>query len=55
MTEKKKKKDYCYDLIQNGIMVARVISRNKEDCLREIGHYAMMYFQDGEVKIIKRR
>lgn len=40
-----------YQLWQDGVMVAAVSAGNKEDALREINHYAMMYSQDGPVEI----
>ena len=38
-------------LEQGGIMVAKVESTDKEQCEREINHYAMMYSQDGPFSI----
>lgn len=44
-----------YDLEQDGIIVASVDAPTEEQAQKEIGHYALMYSQDGEVKIIKRK
>lgn len=48
----KKDKVYKYKLIQNGLIMAVVESSEKEYAIREIKHYAMMYGEDGPVKII---
>ena len=42
-----------YDLEQNGIVVASVDAPTEEQAKKEIGHYAMIYSQDGEVTIKK--
>jgi len=47
------KRTYNYKLEQNGIIVAEVDAPTEEEALKVINHYAMMYSQDGEVKIIK--
>ena len=47
-------KVYRFDLIQNGIVVASVESASKAGAAREIGHYAVMYAQDGPVEIVER-
>lgn len=39
------------ELWQDGMMVAKVIGETKDDVTNEINHYAMMYSQDGPVKI----
>jgi len=44
-----------YQLKQNGIIVAEVDCNNDEQAKKEIQHYAMMYSQDGEVEIIKKK
>lgn len=41
------------ELWQNGIRVAGVDCPTAEDMRREIGHYAMMYGQDGPVRIVE--
>lgn len=46
-------KTYKAKLIQGGMIVAEAESSNKEDVEREIQHYALMYYQDGEIKIIR--
>lgn len=43
--------EFSYALWQDGIEVARVYASNDEDARREIGHYAMVYAQDGPVEI----
>ena len=48
------KREYDYRLIQDGVQVARVICNIKDDAEREISHYAMMYGQDGPLKIVRR-
>lgn len=48
-------KIYRYKLIQDGMIVARVECPNEEQAKNEINHYAMMYQQDGPVKIVKMR
>lgn len=47
------RKRYGYNLIQGGIVVAQVEASTDEVAKREINHYAMMYGQDGPVKIVK--
>lgn len=47
------RKQYGYKLIQGGIVVAQVEASTDEEANREINHYAMMYAQDGPVKIVK--
>ena len=42
-----------YMLEQDGMIVASVSCNDEEVALREIKHYAMMYAQDGPVKIFK--
>jgi hypothetical protein len=42
-----------YDLLQEGVVVASVSSNNKENALKEIWHYALVYLQDGPVTIRK--
>lgn len=48
------KREYDYRLFQDGFQQARVMSKDKETAEREIQHYAMMYEQDGPVKIQRR-
>jgi hypothetical protein len=47
----KKKRAYKYNLIQDGMIVASVECEDKELAIKEIKHYAMMYSEDGPVKI----
>lgn len=42
---------FVFELWQDGIKVAGVDAPNREDGLREIDHYAMVYGQDGPVEI----
>lgn len=49
----KKRKLYRYKLMQNGIQVAMVEAPNKDEAFGEIQHYAMIYGQDGPVKIVE--
>jgi|WetSurMetagenome_2_1015567.scaffolds.fasta_scaffold132341_2 hypothetical protein len=49
-----KKTNYRYDLKQNGMIVASAECTIKEDALKEIQHYALMYSQDGDVEIIEK-
>jgi len=49
-----KRKTYRYRLYQGGVMVVYVEAPTKEQAVREIQHYAMMYLQDGPVKIVPR-
>lgn len=46
---------YRYQLIQDGVVVAAVESNDEALAEREIKHYAMVYEQDGPVKIVKKR
>lgn len=46
-------KTYKYSLIQDGIVVASVGAPSEEQAKKEIDHYALMYSQDGPVKIVK--
>lgn len=41
-------------LFQDGIQVARVDAPSRKDVEREINHYALMYSQDGPVRITIR-
>lgn len=43
--------NYIAKLFQEKLMVAEVIAPTKEQAEKEIQHYALMYSQDGEVKI----
>lgn len=43
--------DAGFKLIQNGITVAEVSGADRDECLREIMHYAMMYAQDGPCSV----
>ncbi len=47
-----KNKRYTAQLKQDGIIVAEVDAKTKEEANKEIQHYAMMYGQDGKVEII---
>lgn len=49
------RKRYGYKLIQGGIVVAQVEASTDEEAKQAIAHYAMMYSQDGPVKIVKLR
>ena len=44
-------KQYNYNLIQNGMIVASVSSASFKDAEREIQHYALLYAEDGPVRI----
>ena len=44
-----------YQLWQNNVMVVEVDAPTEEQAKREINHYAMMYSQDGAVKIVKKK
>jgi len=44
---------YTYKLEQDGLIVAEVSANTKAQADKEITHYAMMYSQDGPVRIIK--
>ena len=44
-----------YDLEQGGIIVASVDAPTEEQALKEISHYALIYSQDGAVKIIRKK
>jgi len=52
--EGKREYDYCLLEMPHELEVTRVMSQNKEDAEREIQHYALMYSQDGPVKIVRR-
>lgn len=45
---------YIAKIEQEGQIVAEVDAPTKEQAEREIQHYALMYSQDGEVKIIRK-
>jgi len=45
---------YIAKLEQEGQIVSEVDALTKEHAEREIQHYALMYSQDGEVKIIRK-
>lgn len=45
--------EFSYELVQGGIVVAKVTAPCAEDGLREIMHYAMMYAQDGPVAVLE--
>ena len=47
-------KRYVCQLKQAGQIVAEVDALTKEEAIKEIQHYAMIYCQDGEVEIIKK-
>jgi hypothetical protein len=42
-----------FQLWQDGIMVAAVDCASREYALKEIGHYAAVYGQDGPVNIVE--
>lgn len=45
-----------FSIEQDGIVVASGEAANEEDAKREAAHYAMMYSQDGPVKVsLKQR
>lgn len=45
-----------FSIEQDGIVVASGEAANEEDAKREAAHYAMMYSQDGTVKVsLKQR
>jgi hypothetical protein len=46
-----RKRDYKFQLWQDGMKVAEVSSASIATARREIEHYAMIYRQDGEVEI----
>lgn len=43
--------DHSFRLIQDDLEVARATSKFREQALREINHYALVYGQDGPVKV----
>jgi hypothetical protein len=47
-------KGFICQLKQDGQIVAEVDAPTKEEAIREMQHYAMIYSQDGEVEIIKK-
>lgn len=51
--KKRKHRRFQYDLIQDGIIVASVDASTDEEAKSEIGYYALMYAQDGPVKVVK--
>ena len=51
---KKVKKSNRYELWQDGMRVVVVEATNNKEAKREIAHYAMMYGQDGPVKILRK-
>lgn len=50
-----KRRLYVYKLIQDGMTVALVESVSKEQAEAEIQHYALIYSQDGPVKIERKK
>lgn len=42
---------YDYKVIQDGVVVARVVGDDERQVEGEIRHYALIYGQDGPVKI----
>jgi len=42
---------YEFEVVQDGIVVARASAKEREDALREIYHYAQVYGQDGPVRV----
>jgi hypothetical protein len=53
LTPKKKPKEYVYKLIQMGWEVARVFAPTHKQAKKWIMHYAMMYGQDFQAKIVR--
>ncbi len=47
----KDNRPHKFKLLQDGFVVVAVESRDREQALREINHYATMYGQDGPVTI----
>ena len=43
--------DYEFELWQDGCPVAKASAKNRDAALCEIGHYAMVYSQDGPVSV----
>lgn len=43
--------DHSFRLRQDGTIVAEVYGTDREECFREIMHYAMVYGQDGPCTI----
>lgn len=48
------RREYEYDLIQDGVVVASVSSADRDAAWRDIQHYAAKYVQDGEVVIVSK-
>ena len=44
-----------YELWQDGMIVAAVDCNDEELAKKEIQHYALVYSQDGPVKIVKKK
>ena len=53
-TKQEINKRYIAQLKQGGIIVAEVDALTEEEAIKEMQHYAMIYYQDGEVEIIKK-
>lgn len=53
--KKKRNKWHTFELIQDGMVVAKSSALDRESAEREIKHYAMIYSQDGPVKIRKKK
>lgn len=45
-------KEYIGKIIQDGLIVAKVIGNDREKVLTEIRHYEMEYKKDGAVKVV---
>jgi hypothetical protein len=46
-----KPREFCYEVIQDGVVVASAWSRNEGQARMEAAHYAAMYAQDGPVEL----
>lgn len=47
-------KRFRANLIQEGVIVASVDAASQQECEREIRHYALIYGQDGPVRIERK-
>ena len=45
--------DHVFEIVQDGMVVAKAISPKRTIAYREAMHYAMVYRQDGPVKLIE--
>lgn len=50
----KKVKRHRYELWQDGLMVVMVEAPTAKQAKSEINHYAMIYGQDGPIKVVKK-